>query len=63
MESRIAFTFRPFDDLNRTDICLIDLPGGEIRYPLRQTQGPRLDAALVAGRRMDRLHLTGSRLE
>ena len=27
----ITFTFRPFDDLNRTDICVIDLPGGEIR--------------------------------
>jgi dipeptidyl aminopeptidase/acylaminoacyl peptidase len=27
----VAFTFRPFDDLNRTDICLIDLPSGQSR--------------------------------
>jgi dipeptidyl aminopeptidase/acylaminoacyl peptidase len=27
----IAFTFRPFADLNRTDICLIDLGSGAIR--------------------------------
>lgn len=26
----VAFTFRPFDDLNRTDICLIDLSSGKI---------------------------------
>jgi dipeptidyl aminopeptidase/acylaminoacyl peptidase len=25
----IAFVFRPFDDLNRTDICLIDLSSGQ----------------------------------
>jgi dipeptidyl aminopeptidase/acylaminoacyl peptidase len=27
----IAFMFRPFNDLNRTDICLIDMPSGVIR--------------------------------
>ncbi len=27
----VAFTFRPFDDLNRLDICLIDLADGAIR--------------------------------
>lgn len=27
----IAFMFRPFDDLNRSDICLIDLTSGNIR--------------------------------
>jgi dipeptidyl aminopeptidase/acylaminoacyl peptidase len=27
----VAFTFRPFDDLNRTDICLIELSSGETR--------------------------------
>ncbi len=27
----VVFVFRPFDDLNRTDICLIDLASGAIR--------------------------------
>jgi dipeptidyl aminopeptidase/acylaminoacyl peptidase len=27
----VAFTFRPFDDLNRLDVCLIDMSSGEIR--------------------------------
>ena len=27
----VAFMFRPFDDLNRSDICLIDLTDGNIR--------------------------------
>jgi dipeptidyl aminopeptidase/acylaminoacyl peptidase len=36
----IAFTFRPFADLRRTDICLIRLPGGEIS-PLYGKPGVR----------------------
>jgi dipeptidyl aminopeptidase/acylaminoacyl peptidase len=27
----VAFVFRPFNDLNRTDICLVDLSGGATR--------------------------------
>ncbi len=27
----IAYTFRPFDDLNRTDICLVDMSSGKMR--------------------------------
>jgi dipeptidyl aminopeptidase/acylaminoacyl peptidase len=30
-DKSIAFTFRPFDDLNRTDISLVDLAGSGIR--------------------------------
>ncbi len=28
---QVAFRFRPFDDLNRSDICLVDLACGEIK--------------------------------
>jgi len=41
----IAFLFRPFDDLNRLDICLIDLESGGIRTlygkPKVRTHSPR----------------------
>ena len=41
----IAFLFRPFEDLNRLDICLIDLESGGIRTlygkPKTRTHSPR----------------------
>ena len=41
----VAFLFRPFDDLNRLDICLIDLESGGIRTlygkPKVRTHSPR----------------------
>jgi dipeptidyl aminopeptidase/acylaminoacyl peptidase len=43
--NKIAFSYRPFNDLNRLDICLIDLPSGEIRAvygkPGVRTRDPR----------------------
>ncbi len=41
----IAFTFRPFDDLNRLDVCLVELSSGDIRTiygkPKTRTHQPR----------------------
>lgn len=41
----LAFVWRPFDDLNRMDICLLDLASGEIRslygHPKTRAWSPR----------------------
>ncbi len=44
----VAFTFRPFDDLNRLDVCIIDLESGQIRTvygrPKTRAHEPRWSA-------------------
>lgn len=59
----VAYIHRPFDDLNRWDLRLIDITSGETRMLFWPAEGEGVVAALVARRPLARLPVAAQRLD